>query len=153
MIRLNLGSAGMRFPGVYGFDRMLINDPDGHRVDCVCNLEDDWPIKDNSVDELLARHCFKHLSNPTHTMKELYRVLKPGGTVALVVPSTNGMGAFQDPDHKSFWNLNSFIYYDVEKRDGKVYGTNLFEITELYEKSIRSFQISDPYVYAQMRKP
>jgi hypothetical protein len=45
------------------------------------------------------------------TMSEVYRVLKVRGQAAIKVPSTNGMGAWQDPTHVSFWNLNSFMYY------------------------------------------
>jgi hypothetical protein len=44
-------------------------------------------------------------------MKELYRVLAPGGYALIQVPSTDGRGAFQDPTHVSFWNENSFLYY------------------------------------------
>ncbi|MFM6367255.1 MAG: class I SAM-dependent methyltransferase, partial [Dolichospermum sp.] len=38
-------------------------------------------------------------------------ILKPGGIVDISVPSTDGRGAFQDPTHVSFWNINSFLYY------------------------------------------
>ncbi len=32
----------------------------------------------------------------------------------ILVPSTDGRGAFQDPTHVSFWNINSFMYYSIE---------------------------------------
>jgi hypothetical protein len=44
-------------------------------------------------------------------MEEAYRCLKPGGTFEIMVPSTDGRGAFQDPTHKTWWNMNSFSYY------------------------------------------
>jgi hypothetical protein len=44
-------------------------------------------------------------------MNEIWRILKPGGIVDISVPSTDGRGAFQDPTHVSFWNINSFMYY------------------------------------------
>jgi hypothetical protein len=45
-------------------------------------------------------------------MNELWRVLGPGGTAEIAVPTTDGPGAFQDPTHVSFWNRRSFLYYE-----------------------------------------
>jgi hypothetical protein len=56
----------------------------------------------------------EHLENRIHTMNEIWRICKPGGMVDIRVPSTDGRGAFQDPTHVSFWNINSFKYYCVE---------------------------------------
>jgi acetyltransferase-like isoleucine patch superfamily enzyme len=47
-------------------------------------------------------------------MNEIWRVCKDGALVDLFVPSTDGRGAFQDPTHVSFWNVNSFKYFSVE---------------------------------------
>jgi O-antigen biosynthesis protein len=47
----------------------------------------------------------------------IYRALMPGGWALFQAPSTDdgegnaGRGAFQDPGHVSFWNVNSFWYY------------------------------------------
>ena len=75
------------------------------------DLNEDWPLKDNSVGVVRAFDIFEHLTDSIHTMKELYRVLAPKGYAFIQVPSTDGRGAFQDPTHKSFWNENSFLYY------------------------------------------
>lgn len=80
-------------------------------VDIVADLTKTFPFEDNSVDEIIMRDGLEHLPDKIHSMNELYRILKPGGVVTLIVPSTNGMGAFQDPTHVSYWNLNSFQYY------------------------------------------
>ncbi len=39
-------------------------------------------------------------------MNEIWRICKPGATLDILVPSTDGRGAFQDPTHVSFWNIN-----------------------------------------------
>ena len=44
-------------------------------------------------------------------MNEAHRVLAPGGFFMISIPSTNGLGAFCDPTHVSFWNKLSFRYY------------------------------------------
>jgi predicted SAM-dependent methyltransferase len=48
----------------------------------ICNL----PFNDNSYDIILCNHVLEHIPDDTKAMKELYRVLKPGG-----------MGIFQIP--------------------------------------------------------
>jgi SAM-dependent methyltransferase len=80
-------------------------------ADVVADLNDRWPFPDGSVGVVRAFDVFEHLKDPLHTMKELYRVLAPGGYAFIQVPSTDGRGAFQDPTHVSFWNQNSFLYY------------------------------------------
>jgi glycosyltransferase involved in cell wall biosynthesis len=76
-----------------------------------CDLNGEWPFADGSVGVVRAFDVFEHLKDPLHTMKELHRILAPGGYAFIQVPSTDGRGAFQDPTHVSFWNENSFLYY------------------------------------------
>ena len=40
-----------------------------------------------------------------------FNKLKDGGKFESFTPSTDGRGAFQDPTHVSFWNINSWLYY------------------------------------------
>lgn len=80
-------------------------------ADIVTDLNNSWPIPDNSVGIIRASHIFEHLKDPIHTMNEAYRVLAPGGWLFIEVPSTDGRGAFQDPTHVSYWNQNSLWYY------------------------------------------
>lgn len=70
-----------------------------------------WPLGDNTVGVVRAHDALEHLKSPITTMKEIYRILAPGGMLLSVTPSTDGRGAFQDPTHVSFWNSNSFWYY------------------------------------------
>ncbi|QEE48290.1 class I SAM-dependent methyltransferase [Flavobacterium alkalisoli] len=48
----------------------------------ICNL----PFEDNSYDLILCNHVLEHIPDDTKAMKELYRIMKPGG-----------MGIFQIP--------------------------------------------------------
>jgi hypothetical protein len=80
-------------------------------ADVIADLNERWPMEDSSVGVIRAYDVFEHLRDPLKTMKELYRVLAPGGYAFIQVPSTDGRGAFQDPTHVSFWNDNSWLYY------------------------------------------
>lgn len=79
--------------------------------DIIADLNNTFPLEDNSVGVLNASHVIEHLKDPVHTMKEIHRVLCDGGWVFIDAPSTDGRGAWQDPTHVSFWNQNSFWYY------------------------------------------
>jgi len=60
-------------------------------VDVVCDLEQiPWPWKDNSVDEILMSHCLEHLDDPMGAVKEISRILKPGGIVNVYLPNFSG---------------------------------------------------------------
>ena len=89
-------------------------------VDVVADLEQHWPWDDNSIDYIIAEDLVEHLHNSIFTMNEAWRVLKPGGIFHIWVPSTESLGAFQDPTHVSFWNENSFLYYMDESVPGSL---------------------------------
>jgi Predicted O-linked N-acetylglucosamine transferase, SPINDLY family len=86
----------------------------GLGVDIVADLNQRFPFPDNSVDELRAYDTIEHLVDRIHTMNEIWRICKDGAKVDILVPSTDGRGAFQDPTHVSFWNINSFLYYCID---------------------------------------
>ena len=47
------------------------------------------PLPDNSVDSILCTQVFEHLPHPHVAIRELFRVLKSGGTCLFTVPQTN----------------------------------------------------------------
>ena len=48
----------------------------------ICNL----PFDDNSYDVILCNHVLEHIPDDTKAMKELYRVMKPGGYGIFQIP-------------------------------------------------------------------
>jgi len=108
-LRLDLGCGVWKTQGFVGVDIY-----EGPEVDVTADLNRRFPFPDNSVDEIKAHDVIEHLKDNIHSMNEIWRVCKPYAKVDIRVPSTDGRGAFQDPTHISFWNLNSFKYYCVE---------------------------------------
>lgn len=45
------------------------------------------PLGDSSVDRVLLIHALEHAHKPTHLLREVWRVLAPGGQVLVVVPN------------------------------------------------------------------
>jgi O-antigen biosynthesis protein len=84
---------------------------DKYNGDIVYDLDKGIPLGDNTCGVVRAHDALEHLVDKHLTMKEIHRVLAPGGILLSETPSTDGRGAFQDPTHVSFWNQNSFWYY------------------------------------------
>jgi SAM-dependent methyltransferase len=82
-------------------------------ADQIVDLRENWPWPDCSVDEIIADNVIEHLPDKIHTMNEVWRVLRLGGTIVVTVPTTDGSGAFQDPTHVSFWHRRSFLYFEA----------------------------------------
>lgn len=59
----------------------------------ICSL----PFSNNSFDIILCNHVLEHIPDDTTAMKELYRVLKPGGTGIFQIPLDPGRATtFED---------------------------------------------------------
>lgn len=120
---------GGRFNSHQGFTTVDLKD-----ADVIADLSKKWPFKDNSVGVIIANDFLEHIEDKLHVIKEIYRVLAPGGYLLSMTPSTDGRGAFQDPTHVAYYNENSFLYYTnknwaqyidtpVRFQDTKIYTT------------------------------
>jgi predicted O-methyltransferase YrrM len=73
-----------------------------------------WPVGTNSVNICVGAHIIEHVK-PWLIMAffdELWRVVKPGGQVALSTPYAGSMGWWADPTHCAGFNERSFAYLD-----------------------------------------
>ncbi len=61
--------------------------PEGSSAETVVGDALDLPFEDDTFDKIIAAEVMEHIPNDMQAMKELFRVLKPGGQVAVTVPS------------------------------------------------------------------
>ncbi len=55
--------------------------------------EDMLPLTDASMDRILAIHCLETTANVRDLLRELWRVLAPGGRLIIAVPNRRGIWA------------------------------------------------------------
>jgi len=130
-VKINLGCGKRKLPGYINVDNRKEVEPD-----ILCDVSKGLPWDANSVDEIVAIDLIEHLTglDVINLMNEIHRVLKPGGLFYHRTPSTDGRGAFQDPTHKSFWNINTWRLYFSDPAYRELYGTNAnFKIKQLFD--------------------
>lgn len=71
----------------------------------------DLPFKDDSFDFILCNHVLEHIPDDTTAMKELYRILAPGGTAILQIP--------QDLERENTFEDNSIT---SQKERARIFG-------------------------------
>lgn len=127
---------GGRFNGKEGFESVDLKD-----ADVIADLTKKFPFADNSVGVIIANDFLEHIPDKLHVIKEIYRVLAPGGYLLAMTPSTDGRGAFQDPTHVAFYNENSFYYY-VDKKWAQYIDTPVkFQSMRLYTTELNQDKV------------
>lgn len=97
-IKLDLGCGPSKKEGFIGVDLRAFPG-----VDKVFDLrKPKWPWADNGVDEIHSSHFLEHLDGEERVAfwNEVYRIMRPGGKMALIVPSWTSGRAYGDPTHK-----------------------------------------------------
>lgn len=125
-----------------------------------------WPWADNSIEEVFASDALEHLAplgraagqlNILAVLGEIHRVLEPGGLLEVIVPSTDGPGAWQDPTHITYWNKNTFLYFITPN----IYSGHYMDKYPKFEADGRDLGIADSelddygvlWACARLRKP
>jgi len=62
-----------------------------HGLNVVKGTLEEAHYPDNYFDVITMNHVFEHVYNPSDTMKELKRILKPNGTLIIAVPNYNSL--------------------------------------------------------------
>ena len=128
---LNLGCGRNLEPDFFNLD----SSPNVGAV-IVWNLEDGLPIhwttadglemhpefKEHSWDLVLASHCLEHIRNLIPLMRDIHRILKPGGHLIAMTPYASSNDAWEDPTHVRAFTENSWMYFDRRTYEGDHHG-------------------------------
>jgi SAM-dependent methyltransferase len=120
--KLNLGCGADYLPGYVNIDFH------GHvETDVRHDLNTfPYPFEDASFDHVLASHVLEHLDRPFLVMKELHRLLKPGGTLIVRVPHFSR--GFTHAEHKAGFDVTFPKYFDPTFTKSGYFGVH-FELT------------------------
>ncbi len=66
-------------------------DTKAHGLNVMRKTLEDAHYPDDYFDVITLNHVFEHVPNPSETMKELKRILKPGGILIIAVPNLNSL--------------------------------------------------------------
>ena len=110
-MKLNLGCGDERLPEFLNVDLLP-----AAGVDVVADLNDSpWNFAADSVEHIRAYHVFEHLADKAVTLNECWRILVPGGLLEFELPTTDGWGAWSDPQHVSYWNEDVLNYVSASR--------------------------------------
>jgi SAM-dependent methyltransferase len=119
-------------PAWIGIDALDFDDVD--LVGDVFEVLGQFP--DASVDAVYSAHFFEHIDGVDKLLAEVGRVLKPGGTLKVIVPHFSNPYFYSDYTHKNFFGLYSFSYLakdNLLKREVPNYQVaSVFEIAGIY---------------------
>lgn len=132
MKELVLGCGRSRKKSIYGNDEDPVFSPDTITVDInpafnptiVHDLNHfPWPFEDNTFDVIHAYHVLEHLGRQGDhkhffdTFYEIWRILKPDGTLRAIVPRFNSVWTWGDPGHTRVINQGSLTFISKKEID------------------------------------
>ena len=106
--------------------RVLAKDKPFHKVDF---NHDKFPFADNSIDLVVSTAVIEHLENQYHYLREIHRILKPGGRLVITMPSC--------------WNIISRLLFLKTGGVESFHGTN--HHINVITKNIFDFMLKDKF--------
>ena len=101
---LDIGCAYNKVPDAIGIDI-----DKNSQADILHDLNSfPYPIEDDSIDKIYAKHIIEHLDDPKRFIKEISRILKSEGTAFIETPHFSCRVAYSEPQHKLFYSYFMF---------------------------------------------
>lgn len=116
MVKIDLGCGPNKQKGFLGLDQYAFPG-----VDHVLKLGSErLPFEDGTVEEAYAAHFVEHLNavERCHLFNELYRVMKPGAKMSMIVPHWGSSRAYGDPTHQ--WPPLGEMWFYYLKREWRM---------------------------------
>lgn len=119
-------------------------------IACHTSLE---PLGDNSLDTAVSFHVLEHLPEPLEALRELRRVLKPGGTAVLEVPHANDV-LLNDLDCDAFRSFTLWSQHLVlHTRDSLKRLLGEAEFEQVVVEGVQRYPLSNHLTWLSAGKP
>lgn len=136
--KLNLGCGEFKKAGYVNVDWQPLTKPD-----VLHNLNSfPYPFDENSFELIEAYHIFEHLDSPFSVMKELYRILKPGGILRIKVPHFSR--GFTHAEHRRGFDITFPLYFNNNFNKSGFFGVE-FQLKQMRLHYIAFFHLL-PYL-------
>ena len=111
--KLNIGCGAKPKEGWVNIDKYV---PSGFSQIEFGDLEAGLNYPDESFDEILLDNVIEHLYDIPGAIKEIHRLLKPGGECKLITPHFSSASSWRDPTHIHHLSYFSFDYFATGSR-------------------------------------
>lgn len=132
---LDIGCGRKKLTGAIGLDRRAFPG-----VDVLADLSRPLPFENCSFDVVHADQVFEHIDNLIGLMYEIFRVLRPGGTLVSHVPYFRSSWAHLDPSHVRSFTINTLDYF--------VKDTFCYQNYRFSDDSFKSIEVFIDYGYS-----
>lgn len=153
MIVLNLGCGNSPLVGkdATNHDRTLFTS----YVDVAHDLSTlPWPWPDATFDAIVAHSILEHLDSFYAFFDEAWRILRPDGTIEVIVPRYDHINVAIDPTHKRGYVMESFQFLDPDTKWGAkahMYSERKWRLLACHE-IVTGGVSSDVYAKLEVRK-
>lgn len=102
-----------------------------------------------SMDLVLASHVLEHLRNFIPVMREIHRVLRPGGHLVAITPHAGSDDAWEDPTHVRAFTDRSWGYFDQHMYEGQEGHGSYRSSVDFSFKVVRVDQVPQQWAYEE----
>lgn len=89
------------------------------------------PLDENSLDAVVSLEVIEHLSDPSHFVSEIHRILRPGGITYISTPNFNAILRYR---LKAVYDVISYpihLCYFTKKTIRKIFSSNGFKVKKV----------------------
>lgn len=112
------------FKRLYKGDNYLTADLESPLADMHFDVQS-IPLADNSIDVIICNHLLEHVEDDRQAMRELHRVLRPGGWAVVLVPEDRARATTFEDDTITDPKLRTELFGQYDHR--RVYGRDYDE--------------------------